>query len=72
MFLLVLRDDHPVLLLHMAPHVGHQEDLFAQQALRLDRLPHVVAELEPLHVVLSHVLLHQLPLHHLITHYTTA
>ena len=62
--LFVLSDYDLVLLLHVTPHGIHCEHLLAQKTPCLDGLPHVVAELHLLHIVVVHVTLHHPPLHH--------
>ena len=64
LLLFVLGDYDQMLLLHVASHAVHKKHLLAQKAPRLDGVPHVVAELDLVHVVVGHVPLHHLPLHH--------
>ena len=64
MLLFVLSDCDAMFHFHVNSHLVHNENLSADETSRLDGLLHIIAQLDPLHVVVGHVSLHHLPLHH--------
>ena len=63
LLLLVFGDRDLMFCFHVNPHLVHNKSFFADEAPCLDCLLHVIAQLDPLHVVLAHVPLHHLPIH---------